>query len=789
MKYPLYLILLFLLGACAPVYASHIVGGEITLKHTEDNRYELSLNVYYDRINTLFNVEGAEPITALHIFSKRDNSFLRRELLRLSESQDVMYQNTDCFQVSIETRLLTYQKNISLSPAVFNDPEGYYVVWERCCRNNVITNIEKPGDAGMVFYLEFPPVFKDGAPFINNSPEFPFPDGSLLCLDELNQLSFSASDADGDSLVYSLGTPWVGNSSPDTVGQYNPNTGFGYIRPIPQPYTPVTWEDGLVFDFRAEQPFLYDVSKKENETRLDSATGLLRVHPSALGLYVFNVQCDEYRDGLRIGRARRDFQLLVIECPVNTEPEVRAEYPDKEGNYLDYTPGDTVLVDVRPGEACFNFYVKDPDPGQMFSVQYVPQNFVLPSSLEAMMGVMQGNGASDSLLIPVCWPECLISEPDSNGIIRPFEMDVVISDNNCPNPALDTLHLSFIAEVENQSPTIRLYYPDASGNMQLYQEGAVPNFDVREGNACFQVVAQDVDNPENLGIVVLPPSELAPLVLPDSSTRITQGRTDSLVIEYCWPECLVSDLDNSGQPLSFTIATFARDNTCLEASWDTLHFAFTSEPVFNEPPTLRLSENSPLVRVGDMYTMEIILEDPDNDLLDLQILPQGFELDEWAMRVVQSGERGQIRAVLEWFPTCDVIEDQLVPVTLSLGVLGTDQSFCNSRLQVTDQIILNLEEQIFDDTNFKPYNVITPNGDQKNDVFYIDNNPESLEWPGENCDFQFRFIRIYNRWGNLVFRSDDPGFRWDGGGQPGGIYFYEIDYGARDYKGTITLQR
>lgn len=68
-------------------------------------------------------------------------------------------------------------------------------------------------------------------------------------------------------------------------------------------------------------------------------------------------------------------------------------------------------------------------------------------------------------------------------------------------------------------------------------------------------------------------------------------------------------------------------------------------------------------------------------------------------------------------------------------------------------------------------NVFTPNGDHKNDQL----NP-----------FPYRFIdrihmRIYNRWGQLVFKTDDPDINWDGKDQQSkadcteGVYFYTCD--------------
>ncbi|MBO6515571.1 MAG: PKD domain-containing protein [Bacteroidia bacterium] len=97
---------------------------------------------------------------------------------------------------------------------------------------------------------------------------------------------------------------------------------------------------------------------------------------------------------------------------------------------------------------------------------------------------------------------------------------------------------------------------------------------------------------------------------------------------------------------------------------------------------------------------------------------------------------------------------------------------------------------------FTPYNVFTPNADGDdglNDKFIID-----IEgWEEFNID-------IYNRWGELVFKTEDPANSWDGtimnkGTEcPGGTYFYVINYklknrevndGLGAVSGTVTLIR
>ncbi|WP_366885059.1 gliding motility-associated C-terminal domain-containing protein [uncultured Chitinophaga sp.] len=49
-------------------------------------------------------------------------------------------------------------------------------------------------------------------------------------------------------------------------------------------------------------------------------------------------------------------------------------------------------------------------------------------------------------------------------------------------------------------------------------------------------------------------------------------------------------------------------------------------------------------------------------------------------------------------------------------------------------------------------NAFSPNGDESNDVF----RPKMYD------DVHNYQLRIYNRWGSLVFRANDPGNGWNG---------------------------
>lgn len=83
--------------------------------------------------------------------------------------------------------------------------------------------------------------------------------------------------------------------------------------------------------------------------------------------------------------------------------------------------------------------------------------------------------------------------------------------------------------------------------------------------------------------------------------------------------------------------------------------------------------------------------------------------------------------------------------------------------------------------------VLTPNNDGINDRFY----PEELK------GIKNVTLKIYNRWGNLIFESNNNELGWDGCSKkelcPSGVYFWSVSYTENNTKvdknGVVTLIR
>ena len=308
-----YILLCLLLIIAAESYGSHIVGGEIRMRSTSvPNRFSFSLIQFWDE-NTLTNGNRDQSVELL-FYRKRDNQLIQKFSLPYVSSQKVTYKNQACAAFrALKTVEGTYNAQLTLKSADYTDAEGYYIVWERCCRNDDINNIKLPGSNGMVFYLEFPPLSLP-----NSSPEFSFPNGDYICKDQTFSMNVSATDADGDELRYSVVTPMRGNTGRNNpIGDDYPKAGYPLVE----------WTSGI-----SEKNMI----PGNPALAINARSGVMTATASQLGLYVFTVQCEEYRNGVRIGTVRRDFQLLVIECSKNSPPEPVITYQKAKATQLEF---------------------------------------------------------------------------------------------------------------------------------------------------------------------------------------------------------------------------------------------------------------------------------------------------------------------------------------------------------------------------------------------------------------------------------------------------------------------
>ncbi len=294
-------------------YTSHIVGGELYYDCLGGNQYRITVKVYRDCNSTGAQFDQSLPIT---VFDGNDNQI---DLFTISfpgsTNLAVNFNNNPCVTVpsNICIEEAIYQQVVTLP----NSSTGYTLAYQRCCRGPNVTNLVNPGDQGLTLIGEIPP---DAVVSCNSSPRFSNYPPLLLCANETLQFDHSATDPDGDQLVYSLCPPYQGGTS---------------IAPAPNPaasppYNLVNWGAS----FSAVNPF------GTAGITIDPNTGWLTATPQNVGLYAVGICVEEWRNGVLISTTRRDFLFRVMDCEINLGAGITAQ--EDLVSFVSYCQGSTI---------------------------------------------------------------------------------------------------------------------------------------------------------------------------------------------------------------------------------------------------------------------------------------------------------------------------------------------------------------------------------------------------------------------------------------------------------------
>jgi gliding motility-associated-like protein len=789
MKLRLLLLLLFSC-LCYNTSATHIVGGEFSLQHLHGYNYRITLNLYFDDIHG--DPKRKDKVVRIGIFEKGTNSSIKTMELPIRGESAISYTNVGCTTSDLKTSTIIYYDDIYLDPAIYNSPNGYYAASEICCRNPPISNIAAPGDAGTTFYMEFPAVVKKGAFFRNSSPLLSSPLTDYACVGELFYYNFGSTDADGDELVYDLVTPLNGHSMP----------GKDAVPPAsPAPYPEVQWLPG------------YDINNQVQGSpavNIDKNTGRLTVRPSSLGLFVFGVRCQEFRDGVKIGEVRRDFQLLVKACHRNESPQVSAVL---EGSAKPYKEGQVLRIGAKDPR-CIKVLFSDPDEGEPLSLVAKPANFdnTFFSLAGKVSGVVNTGGNMDEVLeATLCLDACF----DTKGGI--FLLDLIVSDegaDGCSLPNQDTLQVSLMVEpLPNHPPEISL---STTKRVIEVSEGDMISFDVTGSDldkeeitvtatgTQFDIAFQNITFEAKTGIgqVTAPFTwqidceaskrhayqiEFAVISKSCGNEVIRTETVEFITKRYDIFDNVVSDdqvicFGETPQPLTGSLPTGGKGPFIYtwEINMADTKDGFMPAPGINNeqhytPPTLdktawyRRKVTSGLCNVSLSETVRIVAD---------MLQPTAGE----DMTIIQGGLAGLNATggkTYSWSPATGLSDPNIPnPIakpneTTTYTVTVTTAYGCVYSDEVTLTVLPRVE----------PTNAITLNHDNINDTWYIKN----IEYY-PNCR-----VQVYTRWGAQVFESRGYQEPWNGthnGNElPMSAYYYIIDLGINEVtiSGSITL--
>ena len=341
MKKFLFIILISIF--CNSVYARHVTGGEIIYDYLgvgsvpNSKSYQITLRLFRDE-NTI-NGAALPSFVTLAIYNNDDNS-------RVGNFLDVTRSSINLVPIFTPPNCISNEPNLRYAQGLYpftislpNNLNGYTITYQTCCRIDNINNTQNSVGATYIGTIPgnntLPLGFDNSARFQTGI--------NVICYLKPFILDFSATDPDGDSLVYSFINAFDGGAANSYSGPGGP---AAFNAPAAPPYASIPYN----IPYSGISPFGFGAT-------INSATGIISGTAPTAGQYVISVLVKSYRNGQFVADHRKDFIITVAPC----------DYASSELNPV-YTSCDTSLVHFQnlnnsPLNLTFDWNFGDPASG------------------------------------------------------------------------------------------------------------------------------------------------------------------------------------------------------------------------------------------------------------------------------------------------------------------------------------------------------------------------------------------------------------------------------------------
>lgn len=653
----LYACLLCLLLTSPYLSATHIVGAELfyTCINPSAGQYRITLKMYRDCLTGQATFD--DPITLFFFDGTTGATLFTTDVAVPAFTPRIPPNGLDScaaspYELCVEEAV--YETVIDLPPRA----GGYDIGWARCCRNGTVTNLWTPLDQGVTFLAHIPGFTVADH---NSMPVFNLRPPIFICASETLYFDHSATDPDGDSLVYQLTNPYTGIN---TVGIGAGTNSGASPPPVVNASNPMGPPPYLNVNFNAGYNHLTPFGSTALMA-INPGTGRVTFAPDMVGVYVVAVSVFEYRDGILLSENKRDFQIHAVSClPVGDPPVI--------GHDLTGLPvsGDTVLIDANVN-FCYEVTISDPDPFDIVVGDLISSGGA---------GISVTLAGTNPVVATVCWtPGC----SDAGGI---FPLILSGRDpTDCPvyNIVYDTVW-------------VKVYWPEGSPPEVGYDVGATMHDGdtilITAGqNGCFTWFVRDTAAATLSQSVMVSPVGAGSGFVP-TTTVVDFG--DSLALTTCWTGLC----DQIGQ--LFLIELTGRNVLLCPPEYerkDSLYLRILPAP--NPVPVIEhnlsgtvFSSDTVFIQVHDTACFEVILEDTAaTGVLSASIRTERIGAGGTGMAPVLSVTTlGNIlTGTICWIPSCEAANGLFRLITT-----GTQLNACAQFQEVADTVWVHIAPDI-----------------------------------------------------------------------------------------------
>ncbi len=305
------------------VSARHIIGGVITYTCDEGGRYNFVLKMYRDCYCPPPCAEF-DPLAYIAVYrcnggdcnQLTQNGFIARQDVRLGTVRQVDAPTYPCL---IPPDICVEEAEYKFSLTLPVSDQSYHISYQRCCRNITINNIIDPESVGATYTIEITP---EAQRVCNDSPVFDDFPPTVICAGAPLVYDHSATDPDGDQLVYEFCNPIEGGGRNTTPAFVETCIGSQPNPACPPPYDLVRF---AAPNYSSIAPLGYRIGTAEPILKIDPNTGIITGTPQIKGQYVVGICVSEYRNGVLLSRVFRDFQFNVASCDAQVVAQVKAD--------------------------------------------------------------------------------------------------------------------------------------------------------------------------------------------------------------------------------------------------------------------------------------------------------------------------------------------------------------------------------------------------------------------------------------------------------------------------------
>ncbi len=419
-------VLLVLAMPVANLLATHVVGGNITYECLGANQYEITLTFERDCINGI----AFDEVATVKIFDAGTNNLFQE--LELTDPEVVNILDI----VTANCRVLG--EEVCVDQAIYKgvvtlpfDPSGYILSYRRCCRNFTLLNINDPLDTGATYHTT---ITEEGQTLCNSQAVFNQWPTIYLCQGEELVFDHSATDADGDSLVYRTCLPTLGGSEDIPLSEASYFPPFADVA-FAAPYSLTNMMGGVPLEMNA-------------------VTGLMTATPNTLGQFLIGVCIDEYRNGVKIAETRRDFEYNVVACSPGPISAIEATPNPNCGGYT---------IDLEN-----NSTIDDPNFPLSFEWIFDYPNGSVESTDENLESYTYGGAGNYTIALIATDGECTDTSFTTVGVSMPSDFDlgftveavgctesssVTVTDNSTVDQGISSQFWTIVAGTETFNPS------------------------------------------------------------------------------------------------------------------------------------------------------------------------------------------------------------------------------------------------------------------------------------------------------------------------------------------------